>query len=131
MLQSALCVKMDITLMTSLIIALPVQSIVRITYAIVAIEHVRVDVCLEVQDIGVSNNVQLTVANVNNLIRRNAYLVKVDFMATDVKICAAKLAIHQPECANALKSTAYVLMAAILATGVRLAQMPVLLDALI
>ena len=72
--------------------AFPVQSIVRITYAIVVMEHVRVDVCLEVQDIGVMNNVEPIALNASSFIRRIAYLAKVNFTESIAIMCAAKIA---------------------------------------
>ena len=99
--QHAKSVKMDIMWMMLAKFVSLVQLIVRITCAIVVMERALEDVRLEVQDIGVINNVQFTVSNVGSLICRIVCLVKVDFTAIVVNIDATKTAKQQMVFVNA------------------------------
>ena len=108
-----------------------VQSIVPIMYASVVMEHVRKDVCLEVQGLGVMNHAPSTVLNVINLIIQIAKLVRMNFMVTAVNIAAAKIANHKMEFVNALSRMEHARVAAKINTGLRLALKHVLMGALI
>ena len=93
-------------------------------------EHVRGDVQILIPVIVVVNNVKTTVTNVISLIRPNAILVKVDFMATFANIAAAKIAKQQMESINVLNIMERANSAAKIATGLRLALKRVRMDVL-